>query len=77
MGDDLDRLNRFYDDICGKTLSSQTPTAEDQLRPPPPPSLEAIEGWMRRHRDRHALSSETYCRLDSALENIEEVRRGR
>lgn len=43
--------------------------------PAPPPSLEAIEGWVRQHRDRHALSAVTYARLDAALENIEEVRR--
>jgi hypothetical protein len=63
MDADLEKLNSLYDEICGKTLI------------PPPPSLEAIEGWVRRHRDRHALSSETYCRLDASLENLEEVRR--
>jgi len=74
--DSLDRLNKFYDEILGKPLIGGNPvTAEEQLQPPPPPSLEALEGWVRRPSGSTSLSSETYCRLDASLENIEEVRR--
>lgn len=78
---DLDRLNELYDLCVGRPV-----TAEDQLRAqlpegdmtlPPPPSLEAIEGWLKRHRDLHERAAVTYARLDAALENVEEARRKR
>jgi len=56
-------LNEMYDLILGPVD-----------RTPPPPSLEAIAGWVEQHRDMQDKHYKFHV-LDAALENLEEIRR--
>lgn len=60
--DSLERLNEIYDMASGTS-------------PSPPPSLEAMLGWMRQHRDMQTTNLRFQI-LDSAVENLEEAQRG-
>lgn len=42
--------------------------------PDPPPSLEAIEGWLKQHREMQTSNVRVHI-LDAAVENVEEARR--
>lgn len=62
--DSLDRLNEIYS------------LAAPPLRPATPPSLEAIEGWLKQHRDAQDKHYRRHV-LDAAVESVEEIRRMR
>ena len=75
---DLARLNELYE-LCGTSrrslFDSPEVTAEEALSPPPPPSLEALEHDLKRHRDRHAKTTADHIYLDVAIEGVEMARR--
>jgi arginine/lysine/ornithine decarboxylase len=58
--DSLERLNEIFDMASGTS-------------PSPPPSLEALLGWMRQHRDMQTTNLRFQV-ADVAVEALEELR---